>query len=147
MKIGIASDHRGIIKKAKLEKYLKKQGYNVNNYGTNTKESVDYPDYAYIMGKKINEKEVDIGILICGSGIGMSMAANKIPNIRCAKVNNIKEAKLAKLHNNANIIALASNTNIIRMKDIIDEFLNTTFSQEDRHIRRVNKVNNHDLIH
>lgn len=144
MKIGIAADHRGVLKKAKIIKYLFKCGYNIIDYGPTNNESVDYPDYAFLIGEKINEGEIEMGILICGSGIGMSIAANKVSNIRCAKVNNVREAKLSRLHNWANVLALSNYMNIVRMKDIIDVFLKTENSDEPRHLKRIEKINNYN---
>lgn len=144
MRIGIASDHRGVRLKKSLIEYLTKKGYEVFDYGTNSEVSVDYPDYAFLIGEKVNEDEIDMGILICGTGIGMSIACNKVKNIRCAKVDTIQEAKFARLHNNANVITLSSYMSLIKMKDIIDVFLKTEFSNEERHIIRNNKIDNYD---
>ena len=141
MNIGIASDHHGIKRKLKLINYLSKKGHNIINYGTNSEIAVDYPDYAFIVGNKINSKEIDLGILMCGTGIGMCIAANKVHNIRCAKIDNIREAKLAKMHNDANVISLSSQMSLMKMKDIIDVFLKATF--EERHQIRIDKINNY----
>ncbi len=143
MNIGIATDHRGIKQKQKLIKYLEKKGHTIYNYGPDTEESVDYPDYAFLIGEKINSGEIELGILICGTGIGMCIAGNKVKGIRCAKVDNIKEAKLSRLHNNANVISLSSNMGLMRMKDILDVFLSTSFSAEERHVLRINKIDNY----
>lgn len=143
MRIGIATDHRGVKQKQKLIKYLEKKGYTIYNYGTDSEESVDYPDYAFLIGEKINSGEIDMGILICGTGIGMCIASNKVKGIRCAKVDNAKEAKLARLHNNANVISLSSAMGLMKMKDILDAFLTTDFSGEERHILRINKIDNY----
>lgn len=143
MKIGIASDHAGFVKKDKLIKYLKKK-YEVIDYGTNSKDSVDYPVYAKKVCHALNNGEIEFGILICYTGIGMSIAANKVENIRCAKVDNIKEAKMTRLHNNCNVIALSSRKSMIEIKDIIDKFLNTPFSNEERHVRRINMLIDYD---
>jgi len=143
MKVGIASDHRGVKKKEKLIKYLKKHGYTIYDYGTNSEESVDYPDYAFLVGEKINSEEIDFGILICGTGIGMCIASNKVKGIRCAKVDNVEEAKFSRLHNNANVVALSNEMGLMRMKDILDVFLSTDFSAEERHIRRIAKIDNY----
>lgn len=142
MKIGIASDHKGIKTKEKIKKYLEYLGYEIIDYGTNNTTSVDYPEYAFKIGNALKE-EVELGILICGTGIGMSIAANKVKGVRCALVHNIKEAKLAKEHNNANCIALSSTLNMFRIKDILDVFINTKFSNEERHQRRVDMINNY----
>lgn len=140
MTIGIASDHKGYKLKQRLTKYLIKKGYNVTNYGTDSIDSVDYPDYALKLGEGIRDNTIELGIVICGSGIGISIACNKINGLRCAKLNNISEAKLSRLHNNANVMAIAGNTNILKAKDIVDVFLKTPFSNEERHIRRLDKI-------
>lgn len=145
MKIGIACDHAGYVKKEKLIKYLKKKKYEVIDFGTDSKMSVDYPDYAKKVGSAINNGEIELGILICYTGIGMSIAANKIDNIRCAKVDNIKEAELTRLHNNSNVLALSARKYLFEMKDIVDKFLTTKFSEEERHIRRINKLVDYDI--
>lgn len=143
MTIGIVSDHRGYELKEKLINEIK----NVNfiDYGTKSKESVDYPDYAFKLGKALNEKEVDLGIAICGSGIGISIACNKVKGIRCAKVTTIKDVIVTRKDNNANIIAFSSETNIKKAKRMIEEFINTPFSNEERHSKRINKISEYEL--
>ena len=134
-KIGIASDHRGYNLKQKLTKYLNKKGYTVIDYGCDDTESHDYPEYGFKLGKAIKDKKIDKGIAICGSGIGISIACNKIKGVRCAKVNNTKEAKYTRLDNDANAIALNGNMHLFKAKDIVDTCLNTKFSNEPRHIK------------
>ncbi len=141
MKIGIASDHRGVILKEKIKKYLI-DDYQVIDYGTNSIESVDYPQYAYKIGEAIKDKKIDRGILICGTGIGMSIACNKVRGIRCAKINDLEEAILARSHNNINVIALGEKTQ--NYKEIINAFLTTDFSNEEKHRRRVEMIDNYD---
>lgn len=141
MKIGIASDHRGVILKEKIKKYLN-DSYQIIDYGTNSIESVDYPQYAYKIGEDIKSKKIERGILICGTGIGMSIACNKVHGIRCAKINDLEEAILARSHNNVNVIALGENTQ--NYKEIINAFLNTDFSNEEKHRRRVEMIDNYD---
>lgn len=137
MTVGIASDHRGFLIKQEVTKYLKENGYNIIDYGTTSDESVDYPKYAFKVGEAI-DKEIQYGILICGSGIGMSIACNKVRGIRCAKADSVEDAIASKLHNNANVIAIsANNAEII---EIVEKFLKTDFSKEERHIRRVNMI-------
>ena len=140
MNIGIASDHGGYKLKDKLIKYLKQKGCNVIDYGTDSTNSCDYPDYAYKLCKGILNNEAELGIAICKTGIGISIACNKIKGIRCAKVSNSKEAKMSKLHNNANVIALSGEMLTFEAKDIIDEFITNKFSNEERHINRINKI-------
>lgn len=139
MKVGIANDHRGVELKNKIIKYTHDNGIECVDFGTNFKESSDYVDYAIKLCKAINNKEIDLGILICGTGIGMSIAANKVKGIRCARVLNEKEALLAKEHNMANVIALKEDEE--NYERIIYTFLNTNFSSDERHIRRVEKIN------
>lgn len=138
MKIGIANDHRGVNLKKKIMNYLHKKDILCVDYGTNSEESCDYVDYALKLGNAINNKEVDLGILICGTGIGMSIAANKVNGIRCARVVNSDEAKLSREHNMANIMAIGEN--IENVFSVVDTFINTKESKEERHIRRVNKI-------
>ena len=140
MKIGIASDHRGVILKEKIKNYLNDR-YQIIDYGTNSIESVDYPQYAYKIGESVRDNKIDLGILICGTGIGMSIACNKVKKVRCAKVTTKEEAFLARSHNNANVIAISENTN--NYKEIIDTFLNTDFSNEEKHKRRVEMIDNY----
>jgi ribose 5-phosphate isomerase B len=140
MKIGIANDHRGVDLKAKIIEYLKKNNIEYVNYGTDTNESVDYVDYAVKLCNGINNHEVDLGILVCGTGIGMSIAANKVKNILAAKVNNRNEAALCREHNRANVMTLAEYTE--DLEGILDNFINTKPSEEEKHIRRVNKILN-----
>lgn len=136
MKIAIANDHRGYITKKQISLYLKEQGYEIIDLGTDSEDAVDYPVYAKKMGEMINSKEVKRGILICGTGIGMSIAANKIKGIRCAKVSNEEEAYLTRLDNDANIIALSYKIPKEETEKIVDVFINTEASLEERHIRR-----------
>lgn len=144
MKIGIGNDHHGVKLKNKLVKYLTKKGHTIINYGTDTNVSVDYPDYAKKVGHEVAEGTIDFGILICKTGIGMSIACNRINGARCAKLTSIKETKLAKEHNNANVMAFAATTSSYRVKDMVDMFLKTKFSADERHERRLLKVDNNE---
>lgn len=136
MKIGIASDHRGYILKQKLIKYLEKK-YQVKDYGTNNTERTDYPIYAFTLSNGVLKKEVDFGIAICGTGIGISIACNKIRGIYCAKIDNIKEAKLSKEHNNANIIAFKGTTRFKKAKKMIDSYIEAKFLNQEPHLKRI----------
>lgn len=141
--IGIASDHAGFELKEKLKKELK--DYQIIDYGTMVDTSVDYPDYAFKIGESIANKGIKLGILICKTGIGMSIACNKVRGVRCAKVNNVEEAKLTRLHNNSNVIAISAlNKNAL---EIVKTFLDTEFSNEERHIRRINKIAEYEEKH
>ncbi|MBR2246197.1 MAG: RpiB/LacA/LacB family sugar-phosphate isomerase [Bacilli bacterium] len=144
MKIGIANDHRGLNLKNYLKEELTKLGYEVINYGTDTEDSVDYPDYAFKLGESIVNKDIDYGIAICGSGIGISIACNKVKGVRCAKVSNIEEAKYTREDNNSNIVAFGEKTTNEDALEIVKTFINTPFSNLDKHINRINKITNYE---
>ena len=140
MKIGIGNDHRGIELKNRIINYLNEKHIDYINYGCDVKDNTDYVDYALKVCNGINNHEVDLGILICGTGIGMSIAANKVKNIIAAKVNTPREAALCREHNMANVMTLAEYTE--NLEEILDNFINTLPSSEERHKRRVEKVLN-----
>lgn len=144
MKIGIANDHGGVEVKKELVKYLVLNGYQITNYGSDTEEPVDYPIYAFKVGEAIKNNEIDLGILICKSGIGMSIAANKVKGVRCAKVETVEDAKVTKEHNHSNVIALSANKPVEELKEIVKSFLKTEYSMEERHVRRVQMMDNYD---
>ncbi len=135
MKVIIGNDHRGYFMKQRLMTYLKNKGYEVIDCGTDTEDAVDYPLYAKKVAKKVLEEKA-LGILICGTGIGMSIAANKIKGIRCAKVSNEEEARLTRLDNDANIIALSYKLEGEDAEKIVEMFITTESSLEARHIYR-----------
>lgn len=134
MKIGLASDHRGYRAKEMLKEYL--DDYNIIDYGTDSDESTDFPIYATRLGKAIVNHDVDLGIAICGTGIGMSIALNKIKGVYCAKVSNISEAVLCRQHNDANAISFSADMGIDLAKEIVDKFIETPFSKGEKYIRR-----------
>lgn len=144
MKIGITNDHRGLVLKQTLTNYLEKKGYNIIDYGTDSDDSVDYPDYAFKLGKSLQKKDIDLGIAICGTGIGMDIALNKVKGIRCAKASNEEEAILARSHNDANALALTAKISSDIAKDIVDKFINTNFSNDKRHIERIQKIKEYE---
>lgn len=144
MKIGIANDHHGVELNHELTKYLIDLGYDVINYGPETSESVDYPIYAFKLGEAVANHVVDYGIVICNSGIGVSIACNKVKGVRCAKVNDEWEAKMTRLDNDANVIAIGSRIPVEELKKIIKVFLETDFSKEERHQRRIDLINNYN---
>ncbi len=145
MKIGIACDHNGMKLKSEIINYLKSINYDIIDYGPKIlNPQDDYPDYAFKLGEAIKEKKVEYGILICGTGIGMSIACNKVKGVRCAKVNTIKETKLTRIDNNANVIAFSKDLNFEKIKRIIEVFLTTPFSSEERHHRRVEKITKYE---
>lgn len=143
MKVGIATDHHGIEIKQELTNYLTNLGYDVINYGTDTTDMVDYPLYAFKLGKAVVSKEVDYGILICNSGIGMSIACNKVKGVRCAKVNDSWEAMMTRRDNDANVIAVGSRIEINQLKEIIKTFLTSEYANIDRYKRRIEMIDNY----
>jgi len=139
-KVVLASDHAGFKLKEEIKKFLIKKGKKVLDLGTQNTNAVDYPDYAHLLSKKMKKGENQFGILICGSGIGMSIAANKHKNIRAALCYNSKSTKLSRLHNNANVMTIGSR--LIKKKvalKCVSAFLKTDFDG-GRHIRRVKKI-------
>ena len=139
-KIFLASDHAGFKLKEVIKKFLIKKRNKVFDLGTKNTNSVDYPDYAHLLSKKIKKNKNQFGILVCGSGIGMSMAANKHKYIRAALCHNTKSAKLSRLHNNANVMTIGSR---LIKKNValkcVSTFLKTNFDG-GRHLRRVKKI-------
>jgi ribose 5-phosphate isomerase B len=140
MKIAIASDHRGVEYKKRLIDYLIKLGYEIIDCSQENTPTDDYPDFAFSVCNKVVTKVADIGILCCRTGIGMSIAANKVKGIRCAKVSSEEEAFLARQHNNANIIALSYKAPLEDLKIMIDKFVSTDFAHDERHVRRIAKI-------
>ena len=146
MKIAIANDHRGYKLKTKLIKYLTKKGHEIINVGADSESSVDYPTYAFLLGDQVASGECELGIAICGSGIGISIACNKVKGIRCAKLNNVKEAKYSRIDNNANIMAISGSMPYFRVLDIVDTFINTKHLMIDRHDKRINMITEYENI-
>ena len=144
MKIGIANDHRGYELKKYLTEELEKEGYEVVNYGTNSTDSVDYPDFAFKLGEEVVDKKVDFGVAICGSGIGISIACNKVNGVRCAKVSNKEEAKYTREDNDANIVAFGEKTSKEEALEIVKTFIKTPFSNLEKHERRISKITNYE---
>ncbi len=141
MKIVIGADHAGFELKEHVKQFLDNEKIIYKDCGTHSSDSVDYPDIAVKVTKLYIEKSYDYGILICGSGIGMSIVANKIKGIRASLCNTAETARLARLHNNANILCLGGRiTEFDQALNIISEFLFTEFSNNDRHKRRINKI-------
>ena len=140
MKIGIGSDHAGFCLKEQIRKALIKTGYDVVDFGTRNNKSVDYSDYAVKVARAVAFREIDRGILICGTGIGMSITANKIRGIRAALCNDLFCAKLSRLHNDANILAMGGRILAGELAwEITQTFLETPFTA-GKHLRRVNKI-------
>ena len=140
MKIGIGNDHSAVEMKQEVVKYLQKLGYEVVNYGMDTTESCHYPIYGEKVARAVVAGEVDLGILICGTGVGISLAANKVKGIRAVVCSEPYSAKLSRQHNNTNILAFGARVIGVEMaKMIIDEWLNAEF-QGGRHQDRVNMI-------
>lgn len=140
MKIVIASDHAGVDYKARLISYLEYNGFIVSDFGPETEDSVDYPDYAHKVAKEVSEDKVDFGILLCGSGNGINMSANKHKEIRSALCWKKEIALLARLHNNANILTMPARfISYEQAQEITNIFLTTEF-EGGRHQKRVNKI-------
>ena len=147
MKIGIASDHRGYKLKEYLKEKLPQNNYEVVDFGTNSEESTDYPDYAFALGEAVVAKNVDMGVAICGSGIGISIACNKVKGIRCAKVSNKEEAQVTRIDNDSNIVAFSEKVPEEEAFEIVKTFIETEHSKEEKHHRRVNKIKEYEEAH
>jgi ribose 5-phosphate isomerase B len=144
MKIGIAADHRGYETKEKIKEYFKNE-YEIIDYGTTSTERVDYPKYGIILGEKVRDNEVEYGIAICGSAIGISIACNKVKGIRCGKINNEKEAIHAKTNDFVNIIALSGEAPLEENIKIIKAFLNAKENKNDPvYLDRINQITRYE---
>ena len=141
MRIAIGADHAGVALKEHVKQVLTSRGIEFDDVGTLTTESVDYPDFAEAVGRKVASGEYDRGILTCGSGIGMAIAANKVPGIRAASIVDEQSARLSREHNDINVIALGERiTDINTARRIVELFLDTPFAG-GRHQMRVDKIN------
>jgi len=141
MKVAIGCDHGGINLKPVLMDYLEKKGIEYRDFGCYNKESVDYNEFALAVSEAVAGGEFDFGILICGTGIGMSIVANKVKGIRCGHCQDVFSARMTREHNDANVLAFGER--VIGpgvMIDIVDAFLTTPFSNGERHARRVEKI-------
>ena len=139
--IGIGSDHGGFALKEAIKKHLEERGLEYRDYGTYSNASCDYPVYGRAVAKAVAAGECELGILICGTGIGISITANKVPGIRAALCSDCFSAEATRLHNNANILALGARVlgEGLAFK-IVDTFLDTPFSNDERHIRRISMI-------
>lgn len=139
--IAIGSDHGGFDLKEKVIAHLKEDGYTVKDMGTYSKDSCDYPDFGHAVAWAVAKNEADKGIVICTTGVGISISANKVPGIRAALCTDPYVAKMTRLHNNANVLAMgAAVVGDGLACDIVDTFLSTEFSEGERHIRRIEKI-------
>lgn len=143
MKIVIATDHNGVNEKKVIINSLN-EAYEIIDMSTNNTPTDDYPNFAFEVAKFVSNNPDSLGILMCGTGIGMSIAANKVKGIRCAHVSNREEAKLARMHNNANIIALSYKNDINELIECINLFITTEFANEERHVRRINLIKEYE---
>lgn len=140
MKIAIGNDHAAVEMKREIQRYLEELGHEVVNYGTDTAESCNYPEYGEKVGKAVAGKEADCGVLICGTGVGISIAANKVKGVRAAVCSDVTTARLVKEHNDANIIAFGARIVGIELaKDIVKAYLDAEFAG-GRHVRRVEMI-------
>ena len=140
MKIAIASDHAGFVLKQALAKHLSSMGHEVQDLGPASADRVDYPDFAQKVGQMLQSKEVERGVLVCGSGIGMSMAANRMQGVRAVLAINTTQARLARAHNNANVVCVGERlTGEVLAQDIVQAFLEADF-EGGRHEGRVAKI-------
>lgn len=140
MRIALGSDHGGMNLKNAIIKHLEEKGHEVKDFGTHTKESCDYPDYALKVAEEVRDKKFEFGILVCGTGIGISIAANKVPGVRAALCSDTFSAHATREHNDANILALGERVVGQGLAlDIVDEFLSAKFDG-GRHSNRINKI-------
>ena len=139
--IAIGSDHGGFELKQKVIAHLKEQGKEVKEFGTYSLDSCDYPDYGRAVGEAVASGQCEKGLVICTTGIGISITANKVPGIRCALCHNTTTARLTREHNDANVLAIgAAMVGEIVAMDIVDTFFATDFSHGERHQRRIDKI-------
>ncbi len=145
MRISIGCDHSALELKNELIKYLKEKGYEISDKGTFTKDSCDYTDFGYMVAKDLKDGKADRGIVICFTGIGMSIIANKVKGVRCALVGSKDAAQLTREHNDTNCLALSAKyTGYALAKEIVDVWLNTEFSHNERHQRRIDKISKYE---
>ncbi len=140
MTIYIAADHLGIEMKNELINHLNNNGIKTKEIDIENTELDDYPDFAFKLGRLVNEDKNALGILICGNGVGMSIAANKVKGIRCVRATNTDDAFKGKNHNGANVLALGANLEIDLAKEIVDTFISTKSATLDRYLNRINKI-------
>ena len=141
MKLAIACDHGALDLKNKVAAHLSAQGYEVKDFGTHTPDSCDYPDYAAPAAKAVASGECEKGIVLCTTGIGVSIVANKVDGIRCALLSDVMSARLTRLHNDTNMMAVGAGVvGPMLALEIVDTWLGTPFSGDARHQRRIDKI-------
>lgn len=142
--VAIGSDHGGFKMKEQIKSYLADQGLNIRDFGTESEDAVDYPDFAHAVATSVSGRQVDVGIIVDGAGIGSAITANKVPNVRAAACYSVALARNSREHNGANVLALGAGQNSLdEVKAIIDAFISTEISEE-RHKKRVAKIENID---
>ncbi len=144
MKIAIASDHRGVSYKKEVIEYLKSKNHEVIDCSPVNNPTDDYPDFAFKVCNLVVSKEADIGILVCRTGIGMSIAANKVKGIRCAKVDSVEDAILSRNDNGANVMSFNYTKDMNEIKEMIDAFIGAEVLNDERHRRRVGKITEYE---
>ena len=145
MKLGIGCDHGGFDLKETLVAYLRNLGHEVTDFGCYDKNSVDYPDYAFAVAEAVARGELERGIVICSTGIGASISANKVRGIRCALITDEYSARLTREHNDTNVIAFGAQiTTLERAKGLLDIWLSVPFSHGERHQRRIDKITRYE---
>lgn len=146
LKIFIGCDHKGLDLKDKIIKYLQENQLEVLDIGLENNPLDDYPEFAFKLGELVRDNDGSLGILICGSGVGMSIAANKVKGIRCVRALSVDDAFKGKNHNGANVIALGSEitTDFSLVREIVDTFIATKFPSEERHLNRVNEIKEYE---
>ncbi len=143
MRVAIGADHGAFDRKAEVIKHLEKNGHEVKDFGTYTPESCDYPEIGRSVAKAVLSGEADRGIVMCTTGIGMSIVVNRLKGIRCALCSDVTSARLTREHNDANMLSMGAGIigpNLTM--DIVDTFMNTEFSNEEKHVRRIGKLEN-----
>ena len=141
MKVALACDHGAYEYKMIVKEMLEEMGHEVKDFGCDSDASVDYPDYAGPAAQAVADKECDKGIVLCGTGIGVSIAANKVKGVRCALCSDTVSAKLTREHNDSNVLAMGQRIiGVELMKEIVRVWINTPFSHDERHQRRIDKV-------
>ncbi|MFA5844901.1 MAG: ribose 5-phosphate isomerase B [Coriobacteriia bacterium] len=141
MRIWVGSDHAGFVLKEAVKVWLSADGHDVVDVGTDSEESVDYPDYAALVGGAVGSGEADRGVLVCGTGLGMAIAANKVPGVRAVQATDPEFARMGRAHNDANVLTLAGRyTDPETAHRIVDAFIATPWDGGDRHVRRLKKI-------
>lgn len=145
MKIAVGADHAGYVYKSEIIAMLEERGNEVLDFGTKNLDSVDYPVFAFKVGECVRDKDADLGVLICGTGVGMSIAANKVKGIRAGVCQSVFAARAIKEHNNANIICFGARTNTLdEILEFLAIFLDTKFSYGERHMKRLELIRQYE---